>query len=87
MTTAGATLSIAELKNRVENDGIHTVIAGFADHYGRLMGKRFDADFFIDQVAEHGTHACNYLMTTDAEMEPVEATASQTGNSATVTSI
>ena len=71
MTTAGATLSIAELKNRVENDAIHTVIAGFADHYGRLMGKRFDADFFIDQVAEHGTHACNYLMTTDAEMEPV----------------
>jgi glutamine synthetase len=71
LTTAGAPLSIAELKDRVEDDAIQTVIAGFCDHYGRLMGKRFDADFFIDQVAEHGTHACNYLMTTDAEMEPV----------------
>jgi glutamine synthetase len=35
------------------------------------MGKRFDVDFFLEEVAGHGMHACNYLMTTDAEMDPV----------------
>jgi glutamine synthetase len=50
---------------------VDTLMAGFTDHYGRLMGKRIDAEFFVDHVASHGTHACNYLMTTDAEMDPV----------------
>jgi glutamine synthetase len=64
-------VTIDELKSKAENDSVRTVIAAFTDHYGRLMGKRFEVDFFIDQVADGGAHACNYLMTTDAEMEPV----------------
>jgi glutamine synthetase len=47
------------------------VVTGFTDHHGRLCGKRFAADFFIEQVAVEGTHACDYLLTTDLEMEPV----------------
>jgi glutamine synthetase len=47
------------------------VLAGFTDHYGRLMGKRFDAEMFVDEVAKHGGHACDYLLTVDMEMEPV----------------
>lgn len=43
----------------------------FTDHYGRMMGKRFDAEFFLEEAASHGTHGCNYLMTVDMEMEPV----------------
>ena len=31
---------------------IETVVAGFTDHYGRLMGKRFDAEMFVDDVAK-----------------------------------
>jgi len=35
------------------------------------VGKRFDADFFMKSVAVEGTHACDYLLTVDMEMEPV----------------
>ena len=38
---------------------------------GRLMGKRFDAEFFLESV-DDGTHGCDYLLTTDMEMEPLE---------------
>jgi len=30
--------------------------------YGRMMGKRFDADFFLQSAADDGTHACDYLL-------------------------
>jgi glutamine synthetase len=65
-------LTLAELRNRVERGEIETVVLVFPDHYGRLMGKRFDADMFVEDAAEHGTHACDYLLTTDMEMEPVQ---------------
>jgi glutamine synthetase len=61
----------AELKRRAEVGDVDTVLAVFPDVYGRLMGKRFDADFFLAHIAEDGTHACNYLLTVDMEMEPV----------------
>ena len=51
---------------------IDTVIVAFPDLYGRLVGKRFTVSFFRDAVAAHGTHACDYLLTVDMEMEPVE---------------
>src|SRR5687768_1928693 len=35
------------------------------------MGKRYAADVFLEDTASHGTHGCNYLLTTDMEMEPV----------------
>ncbi len=63
-------LSDAELKDKVANEEIETIIVAFTDHYGRLVGKRFDAEFFIESI-EDGTHACDYLLTTDMEMEPV----------------
>jgi hypothetical protein len=44
---------------------------GFPDMYGRMMGKRFDADFFLDSAAEDGTHACDYLLACDMEMVPI----------------
>ncbi len=64
-------LSIEELKARVEADEIDTVVVGFTDLYGRLHGKRYDADFYVDEVQSAGTHACDYLLTVDMEMEPV----------------
>lgn len=60
--------ALAQLVNEGQID---TVVVGFADLYGRLMGKRFDADFFIEQTVEHGTHGCDYLLAVDIDMEPV----------------
>ncbi len=64
-------LTLDELSRLVDAGEIETVIIAFSDHYGRLLGKRLDADFFLAEAAQHGTHACNYLLTTDMEMEPV----------------
>ena len=61
---------IRELEQMVQSGTVETVIAAFTDQYGRLMGKRFDAGFFIEAVAQGGTHACNYLLTVDMEMDP-----------------
>lgn len=71
MSRGPGLLDITELTQKVTEGVVETVIAGFTDHYGRLMGKRFDAEFFLDTVQQHGTHACDYLLTTDAEMNPV----------------
>ncbi|NKE72500.1 glutamine synthetase family protein [Candidatus Manganitrophus noduliformans] len=60
-----------ELARRVSAGEIDTVLLVFTDHYGRFMGKRLDADFFLEDAAKKGTHACDYLLTVDMEMEPV----------------
>ena len=65
-------LTLETLRHRIAEGAVDTVIAAFPDHYGRLMGKRFDAGFFLDHTARHGTHACDYLLTVDMEMEPVQ---------------
>ena len=39
-------LSVDALRAAVEDGSIDTVILGFPDLYGRLMGKRLDASFF-----------------------------------------
>lgn len=61
-------LTRAELAREVRAGRIDTVLVGFTDHYGRLMGKRLDAEFFLEQPE---IHACDYLLTVDMEMEPV----------------
>ncbi len=64
-------LSIERLRELVAQEQIETVIVGFTDHYGRLCGKRYDAEMFVDDAIHHGSHGCDYLLTTDMEMEPV----------------
>ena len=64
-------LTLDELAQHVRTGAIDTVLVAFTDHYGRLMGKRFDAEFFIEDVYAAGTHGCDYLLTVDMEMEPV----------------
>ncbi len=65
-------MHLDELRTLVQTGEIDTVVVAFHDHYGRLMGKRFDAGFFLESCAEDGTHGCDYLLTVDMEMEPVE---------------
>src|SRR5688572_1644401 len=64
-------LQLKELRELVGRGDIETVVVGFSDHYGRLLGKRFDAEMFVDAIVEDGAHGCDYLLTTDMEMEPV----------------
>ncbi len=59
------------LSQQIAAEEIETVIVAFTDHFGRLMGKRFDAEYFVAEAARRGTHACDYLLTVDMEMEPV----------------
>ena len=62
--------SFEELKADVLAGRIDTVIACQVDMQGRLMGKRFHAQFFVDGAYEE-THSCNYLLATDFEMDTV----------------
>ena len=64
-------LTLKQLTALVKSDEIDTVLVGFPDLYGRLMGKRFDATFFLDTAKGKGTHCCDYLLTVDMEMTPI----------------
>lgn len=63
-------LTLEDLKREVKAGNVDTVIAAFPDMQGRLMGKRFQANFFVDGAYEE-THGCNYLLALDIDMEPV----------------
>jgi glutamine synthetase len=63
-------LSFDQLKAAVTAGEIDTVVAAFVDMQGRLMGKRFQAEFFVAGGHEE-THACDYLLANDIDMEPV----------------
>ena len=64
-------LTLEALQTAVASGDIDTVILGFSDHFGRMMGKRFDGEFFVESIFSEGSHACDYLLTTDMDMEPV----------------
>lgn len=64
-------LGLEQLQELVAREEIETVVVAFTDHYGRLTGKRFDAEFFLESAVKDGTHGCDYLLTTDMELEPV----------------
>src|SRR5882672_12392905 len=65
-------MNLQTLKTKIRKGEIDTVITVFPDVFGRLVGKRFTGKFFIDHVAGHGTHGCNYLLTVNLEMDPLD---------------
>src|SRR4051794_32111254 len=65
-------MNLPALKTQIRSGAIDTVIVALADPFGRLVGKRFRADVFLDSVARHGTHGCNYLLTVNLEMDPLD---------------
>ena len=71
MTSLSGMLTMDSLSQLVADKEVDTVVMAFPDLYGRLIGKRIDGQFFVEHVAAEGTHACNYLLTVDMEMEPV----------------
>ena len=45
-------LTVEELQQQVDSREIDTVLVVFTDLYGRFMGKRFDAEFFLEDAVE-----------------------------------
>ncbi|MGB8813734.1 MAG: glutamine synthetase family protein [Paracoccaceae bacterium] len=65
-----ANLTFDALKEAVDRGEIDTVVVAIVDMQGRMMGKRFQANFFCES-GWHETHCCNYLLATDMEMVTV----------------
>ena len=57
--TAGL-LTVDQLRDLANAGEIDTVIVGFADMQGRLVGKRISARLFLDEVVDHGVECCDY---------------------------
>lgn len=60
-------IAFDDLKSRVAEGTLDTVLACFVDMQGRLAGKRFHAVNFVE-TSFRETHCCNYLLATDLEM-------------------
>jgi len=56
-----------DLQDAVGAGEIDTVIVCFPDMQGRLIGKRFQAEYFLDGAHEE-THGCDYLLANDIDM-------------------
>ncbi len=64
-------LTFEQLKVHVSEGTLDTVLVCIVDMQGRLMGKRFQAQNFVDfSYAE--SHCCNYLLATDLEMTTLD---------------
>lgn len=68
-------MNFQDLKSAVTAKEIDTVLVCIVDMQGRLMGKRFHAEAFLD-IAEDETHCCNYLLATDLAMATPDGYAS-----------
>ena len=65
-------LTLEQLRVEVGDGAIDTVVLAFTDMQGRLQGKRLAAEFFLDEVAEHFSEGCNYLLAVDVDMNTVD---------------
>jgi glutamine synthetase len=68
----GAPLAVDQLRAEVADGRVDTVLVAFTDMQGRLQGKRLHARYFLDEVLEHGTEGCNYLLAVDVDMSTVD---------------
>ena len=64
-------MTFDDLKSQISRGAIDTVLTCIVDMQGRLMGKRFHAEAFLE-IADDETHCCNYLLATDLEMTTPE---------------
>ena len=64
-------LDVEALRTAVRSEQIDTVVTCFTDMQGRLVGKRVDAEFFLDEVITTAVEACDYLLAVDMEMDIV----------------
>ncbi len=72
MVPHSGNLTPEELREASASGEIDTVVVAFTDVQGRLVGKRVSARLFIEDVMEHGSECCNYLLAVDVELNTVE---------------
>src|SRR3989337_2754540 len=63
-------IDIEALRRLIKGGEVDTVLVCVPDMQGRLIGKRVTGHFFLESAIK-GSHACNYLLAVDMEMEPV----------------
>lgn len=64
-------LTVDQLRQSIDDGEIDSVILAFTDMQGRLQGKVIHGGFFLESALEHGSEACNYLLSVDTEMNTV----------------
>jgi len=64
-------LSVDELRAGMESGAFHTVALAMVDMQGRLQGKRFTVEHFLNEIAGKQAEGCNYQLAVDVEMNPV----------------
>jgi glutamine synthetase len=65
-------LTKEQLGAATKKGDIDTVVVAFTDMQGRLMGKRVDAEYFMESAAKgEAVEGCNYLLAVDMDMDPV----------------
>ncbi|MEV7603403.1 glutamine synthetase family protein [Kitasatospora sp. NPDC089797] len=70
MTTPRLTLD--ELRARVADGSVDTVVLAMTDMQGRLQGKRVAAQYFLDDVVPGAAEGCGYLLAVDVDMNTVD---------------
>lgn len=68
---SGGSLTFVDLATFLRTGEIDTVVCAFPDLYGRLAGKHVTARHFLQTVADHGMHVCDYTLACDVDMTPV----------------
>jgi glutamine synthetase len=61
-------LSVHDLRRRINEGDIDTVVIAFTDMQGRLQGKRLHAVYFAEHVLDHGTEGSAHLLAVDVDM-------------------
>ncbi|UUU31984.1 glutamine synthetase family protein [Streptomyces sp. CA-210063] len=64
-------LAVDGLRDAVERGEVTTVMVAVPDMAGRLKGKRYDAQVFLDRLLS-GPEMCAYVLATDVDMGPVD---------------
>ena len=72
-------LTFDELKRRSRPAPSTPCVAAFADMQGRLIGKRFQAEYFVESAYDE-THGCNYLLPTTSTWSRCRATRRRAGS-------
>jgi glutamine synthetase len=65
-------VDVSELHDEVRAGRIDTVLLAVVDMQGRLQGKRLSARYFMEEVLDHASEGCNYLLAVDIDMNTVD---------------
>ncbi|MCG6495576.1 glutamine synthetase family protein [Kitasatospora sp. A2-31] len=67
-----ARLTLDELRTRVADGSVDTVVLAMTDMQGRLQGKRVAAEYFLGDVVPNAAEGCGYLLAVDVDMNTVD---------------